>query len=55
MDLSSVYITSGYRGTSVEGSVLRCSDHKDWEVDVDGTPIDTAIQRATDHVKEQHQ
>jgi hypothetical protein len=53
-DLSSVYITNGYPGTQVEGAVLRCMDHPQWEIDVDGTLLPVATERAVDHVRMEH-
>lgn len=47
-----VYITNGYAGSVVEGAVLRCTEHPEWEKDVDGTPIETAKQYADEHVKD---
>lgn len=54
VDLSSVYVSNGYPGTQAEGAVLRCHDHPDWEVDIDGTAVLQVIFRATDHVKDDH-
>lgn len=49
-----IYITNGYGGTIVEGAVLRCSEHPNWEKDVDGAPIDTAMNYAIEHGNDEH-
>lgn len=49
-----VYITNGYPGTRVEGAVLRCTEHPEWEKDVDGTPIQQAMSYAIEHGNEAH-
>lgn len=54
VDLSTIYTTNGYPGTSVEGAVLRCTEHPEWEIDADGNMLPGLIHRAIDHVKEAH-
>lgn len=49
-DLDPVYTSAHPAGAAV----LRCADHPDWEVDVDGTALPTVIREAMEHVRDAH-
>lgn len=50
VDLSAVYTTTN----PPEAAVLRCTEHPDWEVDVDGTDLPTVVRYAKDHIRRDH-
>lgn len=52
-DLRDIYISTGVPPFQ-EGAVLKCHVHPEWEADVDGTDMESAIRKATDHVTEIH-
>ncbi len=50
--LDPIYTSSNPYGGTALGAVLRCTEHPDWEVDVDGTSLPDVIHRAEKHVRE---
>lgn len=48
VDLGAIYTSNHV------GAVLRCTEHPDWEVDVDGTELPWVVRRAEDHVRDEH-
>ena len=52
--LSTIYTSAWLAGPWAVGAVLRCTEHPDWEVDVDGTDLPHVVKQAEEHVNDDH-
>lgn len=48
IDLWRIYTSAPYGDGA---AVLRCTQHPEWEADIDGTPLPDVVEKATEHAR----